>query len=165
MNILSEDEIWKEFWRRYLKKPEGWRMRSGISEKGNPELLISGRKESWLIKRESLYSGRMGVGAKIGGINKMNSTIDSFGLRELPMDILETIASSADPVDSSKIFTDIIRNQTPTTPRKIRAPVMIQGPIMQSSNPLNLMSDKQVELDKKLDLELMKWTKKIPYIG
>ena len=75
MEIVPEDVIWAEFRKKYEEKPKGWRIHSGLSPKGFPELLISGPKESWLMKRESLYSGKLGVGGRIPEGIKLNSKI------------------------------------------------------------------------------------------
>ena len=77
MSITPEDEIWKEVWRKYNQNPLGLKMYSGISSRGHPELLITSTKESWMIKRDSPYSGRPGL-VRLLRPNDSNAKKDAF---------------------------------------------------------------------------------------
>jgi len=112
VDILSEEIVWNEFWKRYSKKPKAWRIYSGLSSKGHPELLISGEDDSWIIRRESLYSGKLGIGGRIPDEVKMNSKSAPYGFRELSQDVLDNIMmiieGQKDPRVRSKIINNIL---------------------------------------------------------
>lgn len=169
MSLIPEEEIWAEYWRSYNQRPEGWRLYSGISVRGCPELLIAGEKESWLVRRESLYSGKLGVGGKIPrGISRdsaSGSIMGSYGFREVPGDYAERLArgESVDPAEKMRIIADILRHP-PTPLDKITSPSLLQGPLTHSIRPLPIISEEQAELDRKLNLELDKWRRRLNYI-
>ncbi|MFQ6135183.1 MAG: hypothetical protein ACE5KU_05150 [Nitrososphaerales archaeon] len=167
MSIIPEEEIWAEFWRGYSRGPEAWRMYFGVSAKGYPELLITGEKESWLVRRESLFSGKPGIGGRIAEDIRMKPRIEPYGFREIPRCYLKKIVAmierSVDPVDETKIITDILK-QPPTTLDRIRSPSVIQGPLVHSYQPLPLISEEQMELNRKLDIELDKWKRRFHHI-
>jgi hypothetical protein len=166
VNLLRENAIWAEFWKRYFGRPEGWRIYSGISTNGYPELLINGEKESWLVRRDSLYSGKLGIGGRISGDIKMDPRVDPFGFREIPRRYLERILAmdeGFDPVEKTKMITDILK-KPPTTLDRIRSPGAIQGPMVRSYQALPLISNEQAKLDKELNMEMDKWKRRIPYL-
>ena len=163
MEIVPEDVIWSEFRKKYEEKPKGWRIHSGLSPKGFPELLISGPKESWLMKRESLYSGKLGVGGRIPEGIKLNSKNESFGLRDLPINKIQRIMNTSNALDVNKMMANLM-NTSPIPHQNITSPVALEGPVFHSPKPLNLVSRKHNALDKLLDLEMSKWRSKISYL-
>jgi hypothetical protein len=167
VDILSEEIVWNEFWKRYSKKPKAWRIYSGLSGKGHPELLISGEDDSWIIRRESLYSGKLGIGGRIPDGVKMNSKGAPYGFRELSQDVLDNIMmiieGQKDPGVRSKVINNILK-KPPTTLERIQSPGVMQGPIVHSLNSLPLFSKEQARLDRKLNLEIDQWRRRFPYI-
>ena len=169
VHVISEEQVWVEYWEKYRRRPEDWRMYSGISSKGYPELLILGKKDSWLLRRESLYSGKLGIGGRFSETKQSDieggKMSTQFGFRPVPKKIVRRLATGQemDLEERTRIITDIL-SQTPTTPDRIRSPLMVQGPLVQSPNPLPVISKEQVELDMKLDLELDKWKRRINYL-
>ncbi len=167
MKLIPEDVICAEFWKRYFRRPEGWRLYSGVSTKGYPELLITGEKESWLVRRDSLYSGKLGIGGRIAGDIEVNPRMDPYGFREIPRRYVERILAmdgeGIDPVEKTKIITDILK-KPPTTLDRIRSPGAIQGPMIQSYQALPLISNEQAKLDRDLNIEMDKWKRRIPYL-
>jgi hypothetical protein len=166
VKILPEESIWTEFWKRYFRRPGGWRLFSGISAKGYPELLISGEKDSWLLRRESLYNGKSGIGGRISGDLKLDSEVDTYGFREIPKRYLEKIAAmdeGASSQDKTEIISKILK-KPPTTLDKIRSPTIIHGPMMLSSQALPLISEEQEKLDHALNIEINKWKSRVRYI-
>jgi hypothetical protein len=168
MQIISEEEIWKRFWKKYNREPKGWRIFSGLSEKGHPELRIVGKKETFLIKRESLYSGKLGIGGRISeSIDEVRNK-EQFGFREIPDRTIETLLSvTKDEVDTKKvntIFGNILAQQPALSLEKIRSPIALQGPIVHSPRPLDLLSNEQMRLDGKIELELERWKRRIYHI-
>lgn len=167
MEIIPEDRVWEEFWRGYSRKPKVWRVYTGLSSKGYPEILLTGEQESWLIKRESIYSGKPGVGGRVMEGYDLGLKTEPFGLREVPVRMLEKIASSiTSGIESQEVAQMIIdtMGRPPSIPERISSPVALEGPILQTFKPLHLVSEKQIELDRRLELELEKWKSKIGYI-
>jgi len=163
MEIVPENIIWSEFRKKYEEKPKGWQIRSGLSPNGYPELLISGPSESWLMKRESLYSGKLGVGGRIPEGIKLNSKNESFGLRNIPANKLQHIMNTSNALDVNKMMSNLM-NTFPVPHQNITSPIALEGPVFQSRNPLNLVSRKHNALDKLLDIELSKWRSKLSYL-
>jgi hypothetical protein len=166
VKLLPEDVICAEFWKRYFRRPDGWRLYSGVSTKGYPELLIAGEEESWLVRRDSLYSGKLGIGGRIAGDIEVNPEVSPYGFREIPRRFLEKLMSMEegnDLVDKTKIITDILK-KPPTTLDRIRSPGAIQGPMIQSYQALPLISKEQAKLDRDLNIEMDKWKRRISYL-
>ena len=163
MEIIPENFIWSEFRKKYEEKPKGWRINSGLSSKGFPELLISGPKESWLLKRESLFSGKLGVGGKIPEGIKLTSKNESFGFRNIPLTKLQRVMNTSNAFDVNDMMANLM-NTFPVPHQNINSPIAIEGPVFSSLNPLNLVSRKHHTLDKLLDLELSKWRNNISYL-
>ncbi len=167
MKFIPENVIISDFWKKYFRQPVGWRMYSGITDNGHPELLITGEKESWLIRRDSLYSGKLGIGGKLEGDILINPRVDSFGFREIPNKYFNKILSMNNEVidqeEKSKIIAALLE-KPPTTLDRIKSSGVIRGPMVQSYSALPLISDQQVELDSKLNIEMNKWKRRISYL-
>jgi len=170
MSIAPEDEIWKEVWRKYNRNPLGLRMYAGISSGGHPELLITSAKESWMIKRDSPYSGRLGVGGRIQESISPRLDVEQAGLRPIPRHAMKKMIAMAeegiDIVEAAKIIGSILAQEPVTFDEleRTRPPSIMQGPIIQSPTSLQSVVGGQLELDMKLELELEKLKKGLTYI-
>ena len=158
--MMPEGEIWKEVWKRYNQNPLGLRMYAGISSMGHPELLITSPKGSWMIKHDSPYSGKPGMGGRIESCVKPKLKVEQAGLRPIPRDairkMIAMVEEGIDITEATKLINSILA-QEPTTfdnLRRIRPPAIMQGPILHSPRPLQSIIGGQLELDLKLDAEL-----------
>ena len=167
VKFIPENVIISDFWKKYFRQPDGWRMYSGVTANGHPELLITGEKESWLIRRDSLYSGKLGIGGRLEGDILINPRVDSFGFREIPNRYFNKILSmnnkDIDQEEQSKIIAALLE-KPPTTLEKIKSQGVIRGPMVQSPHALPVISKEQAELDNKLDIEMKKWKRRISYL-
>lgn len=167
MKFIPEDVIWAEFWKKYYKRPESWRIYSGITKNRYPEVLISGEKESWMIRRESLYSGKMGIGGKLEENIAINPYSNPYGFRGIPVRDINKILSikedDVNQIERSNIIRELLE-KPPTTIERIKSPLAIQGPMLQSSQALPLISKDQKILDKELNIEMKKWKLRRSYL-
>ena len=167
MKFIPENEIWEEFWKRYHRRPEGWRIYSGITMNGYPEVLITGEKESWLMRRDSVYSGKLGIGGRIEDNSMVKPIANSFGFREISIHDMDKIfminREDIDQKEKIKIITGILK-KPPTTLEEIKSSGVIQGPMLQSNQALPIISREQAELDRELNNELNKWKRRISYL-
>jgi len=167
VKFIPENVIISDFWKKYFRHPDGWRIYSGITSDGHPELLISGEKESWLIRRDSLYNGKLGIGGRLDGDISINPRVDSFGFREIPNQYLNKILSMNNEEVGHEEKTNIIAallEKPPTTLERIKSSSVIRGPMVQSSCALPIISKEQEELDSKLNIEMNKWKRRISYL-
>jgi len=172
MDIMSEVEIWKQFLRRYNQNPLGWRMYAGVSNAGYSELLINHPKHSWLIKRDSLYSGMPGIGGIIEDSVKPELRVEQTGIRPIPKHAIKKVVAMVeggiDIMEATKII-DSILAQEPTNfdeLKRIRPPGVMQGPIVHFYRPIQSIVGGQLELDAKLEAELERLKeRRTSYIG
>ena len=173
MSILPEEEIWKEFLKKHKRNPNVWRLYEGISRTGHPELLITGLKKSWLLKRDSLYSGRPGLGVELDE-GYRGPRIEPYGFREAPKYVMKKIVAlveeGIDPLKAIKMIIEHeipnILSQRPISIDRIRSPMVMEGPVLYTNRPLPYFSKRQMELDRKLELELKKLRSRLDtYVG
>lgn len=175
--VLGEREIFKRFMRRYDISPRGWQFYSGMSARGNPEFMVTG-KENWMIRRDRYAPGRPGI-----GVSMENTVVEGIanaysGFRPVADDdmneIISMIARGADPVAVMNYVNSmaerIVRKQNPLGFKEldeIKPHAVVQGPIVSSENPLQAIVRGQSELDAKLEFELRKMQGKFAsrYIG
>ncbi len=167
MKLIPENVILAEFWKKYYRQPDGWRMYSGVTANGYPELFITGEKESWLIRRDSLYNGKLGIGGKLEGDIMMNPRVNPYGFREIPTQYIDKILTmnknDINQEEKTKMIAALL-DKPPTTFEKIKSPGVIRGPMVQSPHALPLISKEQADLDKKLNIEMNKWKRRISYL-
>ena len=170
MSITPEDEIWKEVWRKYNQNPLGLKMYSGISSRGHPELLITSTKESWMIKRDSPYSGRQGIGGRLQESIRPRLNVEQAGLRPIPRYAMKKMIAMAeggiDIVEAAKIVGSILEQEPVTFDEleRIKPPSVMQGPIIHSPTSIQSIIGGQLELDMKLEGELEKLKRGLTYI-
>lgn len=171
VSIIPEEEIWKEVWKKYNLDPLGLRMYAGLSSTGHPELLITSPKDNWMIKRESPYSGKLGIGGRLEEYFKPKLQIDQAGFRPIPRYAIKKMIAMAgegfDIIEATKIIESILA-QEPTTfeeLRRIRPPGVMQGPILHTYRSLQSIIGRQLEVDTKLEMELEKWKRRLGMYG
>src|SRR3989338_2284684 len=177
-DVISEKQVTDRLLRMYDKSPKGWRFYSGISDKGDPEILITGQ-ESWQLRRDRYVPGRTGVAVRIEGSieHPVNDEVYS-GFRPIPdvvmHFIIDMIARGANIRDVDRVLYNnarrIVRHQDPISNDEIddiKPAGILQGPILRTQRPLQSIIGGQAELDEKLDYELEKLKRKFSsgYIG
>jgi hypothetical protein len=170
MSVTSEDEIWRQVWRRYNQNPSGLRMYAGVSSHGHPELLITSPADTWIIKRDSPYSGRLGIGGVVQEPVRPRVEVEQAGLRPIPRYALKKMMALAeegvDVVEAAKLIGSILAQEPVTFDelKRMRPPSVMQGPIVHSPAPLQSIIGGQLELDRKLEVELEKMRRGLSYI-
>ena len=175
-DVLGEEEILRRVNRLYDESPKGWRIYSGRSKNGNPELIVTG-EENWHIIRDR-YSGRPGLGIKLGNSAEPTSDAIYAGLRPVPNSVMnlliDMISKGADLSVINRVMYEstrrIVGMEDPVSHEqieRIKPPAIISGPILTSPNPLHGIIRGQEELDAKLNEELERMKRKFAsgYIG
>ena len=167
VELIPENVILAEFWKKYYRRPDGWRLYSGVTKDGYPELFITGERESWLIRRDSLYNGKLGIGGKLEGDIMMNPRVNPYGFREIPAQYIDKILmmnkGNIDQEEKTRMIAALLE-KPPTTLERIKSPGVIRGPLIQSPDALPLISKEQADLDKNLNIEMNKWKRRISYL-
>ena len=164
---MQEKEVWGEVWHRYNLKPVGYGICCTISSTGHPEILIVSPSRNWMIKRDSPYSGKPGIGGRLDDeldyVDPVLKKAGDSGVRPVPnylMEKMERLARAGIDVMDANIIESLLK-QPPATfdeLRKIKPPVVLEGPIISSGRPLqSITGDRQLELDMALEAKLKKW--------
>jgi hypothetical protein len=173
MDIIKENEILEEVRHSYNQSPLGFRIYCGLSHTGHPEILIASPSRNWMIKRDSPYSGKWGIGGRLDDkleyADPILTKAGDSGIRPVPNYLMEKMANldrmGVDVTDTNII--DSLLKQPPATfdeLRKTRPPVVLEGPVIDLGRPLQSIIRGQLELDMALEAELKKW-ENLGYIG
>jgi hypothetical protein len=168
MSFQSAEEIWREISIKYNRKPEGWQVLRTKNSREFYDIFISNPKELWQIKLDTIYGKPTGLGIKIedentSKIRKQN--IPSYGLRPAPLPkkfmekLFREIMVYGHPSDESLEFLSretlrILHTIPPTSIENIRTRTSLHGPFIDSSIPSGYISERQRDLDLKLESEL-----------
>jgi hypothetical protein len=125
----------------------------GRDNRNFSQVLVSDGSHLWILKEEWINPYRsVGFGAKlVGGAESLSSSVpQSFGLRPLKVEQIRELATlmrqEKDPMD---LFHQVMRSK-PVSSVDIQSPLVLQGPVMASHNPLSLISDKHQDLERRL---------------
>jgi len=161
------EDIKKEILKRYDSNPSGWRVFVGRDRRGHFDLVISHDSDMWLIKEEQINPFRsvgFGVRDKVVGFETIERISPyTFGLRPLSerqmMKVALALRSNESP---SKFLARVLRTE-PVASTEITSPGVLQGPVIHSARGIELISERQAELDRELRLELERLlTRKYP---
>lgn len=152
------DILMKEIWKKYNEDPTGWHVLVGRTSKIYYDIFVTNPNELWQIKLETIYRPNpIGLGAKIEKVERDEKTlrgIPTYGLRPLSKKTVARMMSAVERgVPPGKVFKEVM-NVEPKSHGEIATPWVLQGPVVYSAKPLELISDKQRELDAKLSMEL-----------
>jgi len=159
-SVKSSDRVRREVMRRYDESPEGWQAWVGKDRKGFLDLLISHGSELWQIKEFQVNPYKVvGYGASAVTNRPLlpHTSPYQFGLRPLTESRMKELAGSIDdPKTVVDIMSKLLRAKPVPTDEAMRSQALLQGPIMQSSGQLDLISESQRELDRRLRYQLQK---------
>lgn len=158
--ILPADEVKKRIARLYNEDPRGWHMLAGLDSKGYHDLLVIHGSEFWYIKEQTVNPYKT-VG--FGAYGRLEKTVlpqlassFSYGLRPLThkqaLRLFEALQTGRNLGD---ILYSLLSAQ-PAPLSQIKAPAVLQGPILQTAKPIAFLSEGQQKLDLKLRKELEK---------
>jgi len=157
-SVRSSDRVKREVMRRYDESPEGWQVWVGKDRKGFLDLLISHGSELWQIKEFEVNPYKVvGYGASTLAGQRLapHGSPYQFGLRPLAESRMKELAESIDdPKTVVDIMSKLLRTKPVSTDEAMRSQAILQGPIMQSSGQLDLVSESQKQLDRRLGHQL-----------
>lgn len=145
---------------RYDEDPRGWRVLVGKDKYGFFDVLFSHGPELWQIKEHEVNPYKfVGYGAKLRGVGRTLAGISpySFGLRPISEANTKELAGALDdPRTIVEIMSKIMSSKPVPSREALDGSVVLQGPVVQSFRPIELVSERQRELDRKLRGELEK---------
>lgn len=158
--VRHADEVKKEIIKRYNAEPEDWQILLGKSPDRYYTMIATHGSDKWIVKEQPLSPFEsIGFGSqqriKEGEVALRTSSYP-FGFRPLTTNQAKTLVTAMEEErDVGELLRKVLRTK-PVSIDEINSPAAIQGPIIHSSNPLQLLSEEQRELDRKLAIELEK---------
>jgi hypothetical protein len=162
LKLQSYEEILLEVFKKYNKKPEGWKVLVGRNASGFWDILFIGSDEAWSIKLDTIFKANpIGLGVKLDEkFEAPKIKGPSYGFRPVPEPLIRNLAKEIQEFNFSideaakKLMNEL--KFIPPKPINIiqQSPITAIGPhyIFQTSP----FSQKQKELDKNLDEQLRK---------
>jgi hypothetical protein len=169
----SSRRLREEIARKYESDPKGWSFLWNTDERGRYNFLIAKESRFWWIKEE-MINPLLTVGCGIRSplesdlqarmFGKSNIA-PSYGLRSIQEEQMKSIiADLAKGKAPRTAFSEILRSE-PRTLKELDTSFVMQGPFHQMTGFTDVLSDKQRELDAKLNAELEKLiTKRYPQL-
>jgi hypothetical protein len=161
---IDSKKIREEIARKYESDPKRWRFLWNIDDRGRYNLVIAKGSKLWWLKEEMinpLLSVGCGVRSPLeedlmhsvfGG----KDTGPSYGFRPVREEqmkrIIVDLSAGKDP---QMPLSEILRSE-PVALKEVDSSIMMQGPFYHAARFTDLLSDKQRELDAKLNTELEK---------
>lgn len=132
----------------------------GKDRSGFFDVMISHKDEGWQIKEYQVNPYRfVGIGSRLPNtpVHPIVTDNPGFGLRPIAVDQMKELAGL---IDDPKSMNDVLLRllqEKPATSRDIAESAgVLQGPILQSSVPLDALSTAHTKLDDKLRKELQR---------
>jgi len=166
--MISSSDVKREIFKLYNKRPMGWHVFIKKDQKGYYDTIFVHGKDVWFIKEEQANPYELiGFGIK-EEIEDKESFKDmkphQFGFRQISKELIDETMDAfikGENVDST--ISKIMR-ENPLPIDRIKSELMVHGPVIYPSKPMNLISN-QSELDTKLRMELERLLyKKYPHL-
>jgi hypothetical protein len=156
--LIDSAKIRLEIARRYDRDPQGWNVLVGKDRAGFFDVLVSHGREAWQVKEYQVNPYKfVGLGSRISNLppHPLASREFPFGLRPVGMDIMKELSNLGDEPTAMGEFASKLLSEKPVSASEaMQSPAILQGPILQSSRPLDSLSTAQTKLDEKLRMEL-----------
>jgi len=170
--LLDSTRIRREIARLYDKDPQDWRVLVGKDRFGFYDVLISHGIQAWQVKEYMVNPYKfVGLGSKLPSSHPLGRSEYPFGLRSIGLNDMKEIA---DIIDDPRALSDLaskLLSQKPVSSRDaVEGAAILQGPILQSTGPLEAISSAHTKLDEKLRRELQRLVRRdfrhtvIPYL-
>jgi hypothetical protein len=157
--VQPAEKLKREIARSYDSNPKGWNVFVGRDNQKFTQTLISNSSNVWILKEEIINPYKsVGLGVKlVEQVDSLKSVApQEFGLRPLNQRQIKRLIDLTKKEKSPRDLLLGIMKSKPVSSNNIKSPLILQGPIMTTENPLSLLSDKHQELDRKLNSELNK---------
>jgi len=161
-NPVDSRKIRKEIARKYESDPKNWRLLWSIDERGHYDLLVAKDSSQWWLK-EAQINPLLSVGCGVKQFIEediRNRVFDQkgqghpFGLRPITEDHMKKIISALTVGENPQTsILEVLRSE-PKPLKEIDTSFLMQGPYQHVPTLTDLLSDKQRELDAKLNSEL-----------
>lgn len=149
-----------EIARMYDRDPQGWGVLVGRDNSGFYDVLISHKTEAWQIKEYQVNPYKfVGLGSKLsaGGIESLGAGAHPFGFRPIGSAEMKELASVIDdPRAMNELASKLLAQRPISSGEAFESPGILQGPILQSSKPIEALSTAQKRLDEKLRKQLQR---------
>jgi len=156
--LIDSTKIRREISRLYDKDPQDWRVLVGKDKAGFYDLLISHESQAWQVKEYQVNPYKfVGLGSKLPGSTPRQLTANElpFGFRPVGLEQMKELASLIDdPRAMSDIAAKLLAERPVSSAEAIESPAVLQGPILQSSSPIEALSSSHTKLDERLRKEL-----------
>jgi len=156
--MLDSTKIRREIARLYDKDPEGWRVLVGRDRAGFYDALIAHGTEAWQVKEYQVNPYKfIGLGSRLPNLTSdpLIPQEHPFGLRAIGLEQMKEIASVIDdPSSMSELAAKLLSRKPVSATEAVESPAVLQGPVLQSSRPLETLSSAHTRLDAKLRKEL-----------
>ena len=172
--MLDSTKIKREIFRLYNRDPEGWRVLVGKDRAGFYDVLISHGTEAWQVKEYQVNPYKfVGLGSRLPNLSSQPLIPEEypFGLRPVGLDQMKEIANLIDnPRAMTEVASKLLSEKPVSSTEATESPAILQGPILQSTRPLETLSAAHTSLDEKLRKELQRIVRRdfrhtvIPYI-
>jgi len=157
--LQPAEKLKREIAKSYDSNPKGWRVLVGKDNRNFSQILVSNGSQVWILKEEMINPYRsIGLGARLTGeieAPKVSSTKE-FGLRPLAQGQIGELSSLLRNGEDPKDFLLKVMTSEPVASNDVKGPMVLQGPIMATSNSTSLLSDKHREIDHRISEELQK---------
>jgi len=156
--LRDSTRIRREISRLYDKDPQGWGVLVGKDRFGFYDVLISHGTEAWQVKEYQVNPYKfVGLGSKFSTPTgaRMASEEYPFGLRPVASNQIKELASLIDDPRAMNELAARLLSQKPVSSKEAaESQAILQGPILQSSRPIDALSSAHTRLDEKLRKEL-----------
>jgi hypothetical protein len=161
-NPIDSTRIRREIARKYESDPRNWRLLWSMDKRGHYNLLAAKDSRLWWLKEElinPLLSVGCGIRSPLEGdlerkVFSEEEFNPSFGLRPVPEEQLKSIIMNLKMGRSPETPIQQVLNSEPRSFKELDTPILMQGPLYHVPQLADMLSDKQRELDAKLNLEL-----------
>lgn len=153
------DKVKREIARLYDRDPLGWSVLVGRDSRNFSQVLVSHGPKVWILKEEWLNPYKsVGFGIRLddGGELLKSPAPQQYGLRPLNRRQIEELAGLMEREEDPREFLMKVLKSKPVPSKDAKSPLIVQGPIMATSNPLTILSESHRELDMKLREQLEK---------
>jgi hypothetical protein len=151
-------KIRREVSKLYDKDPEGWKVLVGKDNSGFFDVLISHKDEGWQIKEYQVNPYKyVGLGSRLPRtpVHPIATETHAFGLRPVGIDQMKELAGLIDdPKSMNDVLLRLLQEKPITSREIVDSAAVLQGPILQSTRPLEALSTAHTKLDEKLRKEL-----------
>jgi len=156
--LRDSAKIRGEIAKRYDKDPQGWNVLVGKDRAGFFDVMISHGREAWQVKEYQVNPYKfVGLGSRIPNLppNPFAPSELDFGLRPIGLDSMKELSNLMDdPKAMSEVASRLLSQKPVSASEAVESPAILQGPVLQSSRPLDTLSAAQSKLDEKLRREL-----------